>query len=80
MATFCIVTNSKYNTHTDHIFVSNKQLKLNDIIKFHMCEFGYKLNCKIHPHRSLIIFAKNQEIGELQVHKTYHFFISKTCS
>ena len=58
-ATVRIITNSKYNAHTDSIFRNNKLLKLNDIIKFHMCKFGYKLDHKIHPHPLLNIFKKN---------------------
>ena len=46
-ATAHIITNSKYNAHTDPIFRNNKLLKLNDIIKFHMCKFGYELDNKI---------------------------------
>ena len=52
------ITYSKYNAHTDPIFRNNKLLKLNDIIKFHMCKFGYKLDRKIHPHPLLNIFKK----------------------
>ena len=60
-ATVRIITNSKYNAHTDLIFRNNKLLKLNDIIKFYMCKFGYKLDCKIHPCPLLNIFKKNLE-------------------
>ena len=56
-----IITNSKYNAHTDPIFRNNKLLKLNDIIKFHMCKCGYKLDRKIHPCPVLNIFKKNPE-------------------
>ena len=60
-ATVRIITNSTHNAHTDPIFRNNKLLKLNDIIKFHMCKFGYKLDHKIHPHPLLNIFKKNPE-------------------
>ena len=65
-ATVCIITNSKYNARTEPIFRNNKLLKLNDIIKFHMSKFGYKLDRKIHPRPILNIFKKNPE-GLLEI-------------
>ena len=74
-ATVPIISNSKYNAHTDLIFRNNKLLKLNDIIKFHMCKFGYNLDHKIHPHPLLNMCTKNPKglSGNRQV--THHINI-----
>ena len=80
-ATVHIITNSKYNAHTDPIFRNNKLL--NDIVKFHMCKFGYKLDCKIHPRPLLNIFKKNPEGLSRNRQVTHHMnipFISKHSS
>ena len=74
-ATVCIITNSKYNAHTDPIFRNNKLLKLNDIIKFHMGKFGYKLDHKIHQRPLLNIFKKNPEGLSRNRRVTHHMNI-----
>ena len=70
-----IITNSKYNAHTDPMFRNNKLLKLNNIIKFHMCKFGYKLDRKIHPCPLLNIFTKNPEGLSRNREVTHHMNI-----
>ena len=67
--------NAKYNAHTDPIFGKNILLKLNDIIKFHMCKFGYKLYHKIHPRPLLNIFTKNSEGLSRNRQVTHHMNI-----
>ena len=74
-ATVCIITYSKYNAHTDPIFRNNKLLKLNNIIKFHKCKFGYKLDHKIHPCPLLNIFKKNPEGVSRNRQVTHHINI-----
>ena len=75
-ATVRIITNSKYNAHTDPIFRNNKLLKLNDIIiKFQMCKFGYKLDHKIHPRPLLNIFKKNLDGLSRNRQVTHHMNI-----
>ena len=78
-STVCIITNSKCNAHTDPIFRNNKLLKLNDIIKFHMCKFGYKLYRKIHPHPLLNIFTKISEGLSRNRWVTHHMNIPIIC-
>ena len=48
-----------------------------------MCKFGYKLDCKIHPHPLLNIFTKNPESLSRNRRVTCHVnipIISKHCS
>ena len=44
-----VITDSKYNAHTDPIFKSLHILKLKDLIKLEICKYAYKMNYNLLP-------------------------------
>ena len=73
-----IISTSKYNAHTDHIFKKLQFLKLNDIHKVQQLKFYYKLvNTDLPEYFSHIPYLCNFEIHQHYTRGINNLFIPR---
>ena len=73
-----IITLSKYNAHTDPIYIELKFLKLDDIYKLQQLKFYFKLINKLLPeYFNHIPYTHNFEIRQYYIRGRNNLFISR---
>ena len=75
-----IMTNSKYNAHTDPLFKSLKLLKIKDIFDVQCMKFWYKFINNNEPTYFASMFRYNHELYEIQTrsHELLHLYPFRT--
>ena len=75
-----IMTNSKYNAHTDPLFKSLKLLKIKDIFDVQCMKFWYKFVNNNVPTYFASMFRYNHELYEIQIrsHESLHLYPFRT--
>ena len=75
-----IMTNSKYNAHTDPLFKSLKLLKIKDIFDVQCMKFWYKFVNNNVPTYFASMFRYNHELYEIQTrsHELLHLYPFRT--
>ena len=64
--TVCIMTNSKYNAHTETLFKELEMLKVSDIFDVQCMKFWYKFVNKSLPEYFGTIFTLNNELYQIE--------------
>ena len=74
----CIMTNSKYNAHTEPLFKQLHLLKVKDIFDVQCLKFWYKFVKKKLPNYFRDMFKYNCELHEIRSHDQLHLYPTRT--
>ena len=75
-----IITNSKYNAHTEPLFKNLNLLKIKDIFDIECLKFWYKFVNKKLPNYFRTFFMRNNEMYDIETrnHDSIHSFLTRT--
>ena len=75
-----IITNSKYNAHTEPLFKDLHLLKITDIFDVQCMEFWYKFSNNTLPNYFRFMFQYNSSLYDIETrnHDRMHFFPTRT--